>query len=214
MHWIDGGPEPDGVSAIRLNYTGNWVRHYRDSIGKVPNDSRWRDFKDALKGALNGICGYCERTRPGEVDHFRPKSKFPDRVYLWSNWIFACHDCNHTKGSKWPTGGYVDPCTRSRGAQPENHFGFDVTTGEVLPKLGLSANRRSKASNMIDDLQLNGEYHKRARQAWLMALSGTLVESCVYGVPTDFIKRIGARNKQWSSLTRAFFEANGYTGGW
>ena len=119
MHWIDRGPEPRGLGEIRERYTPRWIGHYRDSVETKPTDSRWRDFHDELEQRFFGLCGYCESIDKGEVDHFHPKSRFPESVYDWSNWIFACHDCNQAKGDKWPGGGYVDPCAMDESCRPE-----------------------------------------------------------------------------------------------
>ena len=155
MHWVRRGPEPPGLASVRSRYTPRWVAHYRDRTGPRPGDSRWRDFHDELRRGFSGICGYCEETSRGEVDHFRPKSRFPELVYEWSNWVLACHDCNHAKGDQWPPGGYADPCARSRSARPEGFFDFDVVTGEMVPRTGLSRARRAKALRTIGSLSPN-----------------------------------------------------------
>ena len=85
MHWVDRGPEPDGLAAVRLGRTNGWVAHYQNGVYNRPNDSEWRRFSDKLSEAFSGICGYCEERTAGEVDHFRPISRFPSLVYEWSN---------------------------------------------------------------------------------------------------------------------------------
>ena len=155
MHSVDRGPEPVGLEQIRANYTPRWVLHYRDGNGPRPSDSRWKGFYNDLKEIFGGLCVYCEERHKGEIDHFRPKSLHPELVYSWSNWLFTCRSCNNAKGDKWPPGGYVDPCARSRAAWPEQYFTFDTETGEILPKGGLSPRRRLKALRMIEDLGLN-----------------------------------------------------------
>ena len=171
MHWSDRGPEPDGLEQIRQQLAPQWVQYYRHGVGGLPRDTRWRDFKDALRDAFFGLCAYCESRARGEVDHFRPKSREPELVYSWSNWLFACHDCNHAKGDKWPAGGYVDPCARSKPARPEHFFSFDTWTGEVLPKADLSIRRRQKAQRTIDSLRLNEWHHLKNRLEWLRMVS-------------------------------------------
>jgi len=39
----------------------------------------------------------------GQVDHFKPKNQFPDLVYVWSNYVWSCKDCNKLKGEKFNT---------------------------------------------------------------------------------------------------------------
>ena len=105
MHWVDRGPEPSRLGEIRSRYTPRWVEHYREGVGSRPTDSRWRDFIVELREAFGDICGYCESICRGEVDHFRPKVRFPELAYEWSNWVFAWHDCNHAKWNNWPERG-------------------------------------------------------------------------------------------------------------
>ena len=98
MHWVDRGPEPTGLGAIRGRYTPRWIGYYRNGVGNRPTDSRWRDFRKYLGQRFHLQCGYCESICEGQVDHFQPKSRFPELVYEWSNWIFACSACNQAKG--------------------------------------------------------------------------------------------------------------------
>ena len=155
MHKVDRGPEPAGLPAVRQRYTPRWVSYYRNDRGSKPSDSKWRSFHKNLSGVFASLCGYCEERCPGDVDHFRPKSKFPERVYAWGNWVLACHTCNHEKTRDLPPGGYVDPCAKSKPACPESFFVFDTKTCEILPKSGLTAARRRRAQQMINDLKLN-----------------------------------------------------------
>ena len=171
MHWVDRGPEPSGLPQVRAQHTPRWVQHYRHGVGTRPSDSQWRRFIEHLRDAFHGLCAYCEQLRRGEVDHFRPKSRYPELVYAWSNWLFACRDCNHTKLGKWPHGGYVNPCARSTLARPEHYFAFDTQTGEILPSEELTAFDHNRALRTIEDLGLNEMHHLKNRLVWLQLIS-------------------------------------------
>ena len=212
MHWVNRGPEPEGLEPIKNQYTPRWVKYYPIKDGAKPSDSRWRDFQSDLVEVFGGLCGYCETFAVGEVDHFRPKSGFPDLVYEWSNWVLACHDCNQAKGDKWPSGGYVDPCARSRPARPENFFDFDTLTGEILPKQGLSLGRSDKAQRMIDNLHLNDDHHLQRRRQWLWMVSERLDGSS--GDQDSSLKNTLStlidRSTEFSSITRVLLYERGY----
>ena len=212
MHWVRRGPEPEGLKPVQSRYTPKWVDFYRHCIGSRPSDTRWRDFHAELMGVFFGICAYCEETCKGEVDHFRPKGKFPELVYEWSNLLFSCHDCNHSKGDKWPRGGYVDPCAKSQPARPENSFTFDNETGEIRPKDVLSEIRRRKANQMIEDLGFNDQFHLEKRIEWVQLLSRllSLDAHATHQVITEAIRRYSARNTQLSSISRTFLEERSY----
>jgi len=211
MHAVARGKEPARLKKIRAKLTPKWVQFYQHKKGDQPSDSRWREFQPELSRAFFCNCGYCEETCSGEVEHFRPKSRFPARVYKWSNWILACHTCNHKKATLWPRGGYVDPCAKSPSAKPEAHFAFDTKTGEIVAKPSLPPSRHGKAAQMIGDLGLNDYYHLKKRIQWLMA-----VKTAVAGDdPNDpghvgFIRYVISRERELSSITRAFLRECGY----
>ena len=213
MHWVDRGPEPNGLKKIRLQYTPSWVRHYRNGLGVSPGDTYWRRFLGDLKNAFHGLCAYCEDTTKGEVDHFRPKSRDPELVYCWSNWVFSCHDCNHSKGKRWPAWGYVDPCARSKAACPENYFTFDTQTGEILVKKQLTSRRRDKAQRTIEHLGLNDFHQLKKRCEWLRLVSAAFLDLPA-GLTTDAkaeITHFTSRSTCFSSITRALLSEEGYT---
>jgi len=211
MHYVDRGPEPKVLKKYRDEYTRRWVEYYEQGIGSKPTDSHWSKFNNKLGKVFSFICGYCETDCKGEVDHFRPKSRFPRKVYDWSNWIFSCHDCNNIKGEKWPNGGYIDPCIRTQSSQPEQFFEFDLKTGEIKPKVGLTGRRWQKAITMIDDLKLNAFHHLRRRLTWI-----SLVLEVLKGENEDdpdhknFIQLVSARGCQFSSITRVLLVEEGY----
>ena len=215
MHWIDRGPEPDGIVQIRARFTQGWVQHYRHRVGRRPSDTYWRDFHDDMERVFCGLCAYCEEICKGEVDHFRPKSRFPEMVYDWSNWLLACHDCNQAKGGKWPTEGYVDPCAHSQPSRPEHCFEFDILTAEVLPREGIGQLRRNRAQKTIMNLRLNGRHHLKKRLEWLLLISKELTGDPA--AETSDMKRLRdhltSRGTQLSSITRAWLSQQGYPTG-
>jgi uncharacterized protein (TIGR02646 family) len=157
---------------------------------------------------FQGICAYCEERDHGEVDHFQPKSQFPKMVYEWSNWVFSCQHCNHTKSEKWPSGGFVNPCAKTMTARPESYFGFDLLTGELIPNQGLSEVRGKRTRQMIPDLGLNDSYHLKNRLRWIQ-----LVAAAVNGDPKvpdlELLDRLEDRGSEYSSLVRAWADSLG-----
>jgi len=211
MHTVSRGAEPGGLRTIRDKYTPGWVQYYRNGTGRKPSDSKWRGFHRDVWNVFFGICGYCEQECKGEVDHFRPKSRFPERVYEWENWVLACHVCNNMKGGKWPAGGYVDPCAKSRNARPEAYFDFDTTTGEILPMTNLSAGRRRKADRMIADLRLN-EYHRLQERVWWLSVVSGALDDWDANDPRArrFVKLVVSREARLSTITRTWLKEQGY----
>jgi uncharacterized protein (TIGR02646 family) len=206
MHWIERGPEPSTLRTVRRRYTGGWVRFYRHHLGAAPSDSRWREFRLTIREIFHGLCAYCEGRCRGEVEHFRPKSLFPELVYRWSNWLLACHDCNHAKLQKWPRGGYVDPCARPWPGLAETYFKFELGTGEILPREDLPPESRHKAQRTICDLGLNDLQHLEDRLEWLMIVDAMILDHWgeVDSEGRKHVQGLSSRTSQYSSLVRAW----------
>src|SRR5690242_775517 len=47
-----------------------------------------RTLDEMCSGACR--CMYCEDSAADEVEHHRPKNLYPDRVFLWENYLYAC----------------------------------------------------------------------------------------------------------------------------
>ena len=89
-------------------------------------------------------CAFCEshitHVDYGQIEHFKPKSKFPDLCFEWDNFLLSCAICNGTsnKGVKFPLedegGPFVNPIEEI----PNDFFKFefDKVTKQffVLPK--------------------------------------------------------------------------------
>ena len=165
MRWIDRGAAPNRVAVYNRQYTQGWVRYFRDRVGAIPGDSCWREFRDGLGERSGGMCWYCERlcasaspvvSRAATLDHFKPRSKFPQLTYEWSNWVFSCYACNaEFKEDRWPQNGYVDPAAADIQNRPESYFDYDSKTNDVIPRHGLSDGEHKRAQDTIDDLSLN-----------------------------------------------------------
>lgn len=66
----------------------------------VNHSSVWRECKTTLKAASNNKCYYCEIKEcrsDGDVDHYRPKSKYKWAAFRFDNFRFACTYCNRRR---------------------------------------------------------------------------------------------------------------------
>jgi len=89
-----------------------------------PHFEDYREYRPYLRRAFRYVCAYCERTEAVlggeeffEIDHFRPRAKFPDLVTHYPNLYYACGRCNRHKLGTWPSPGllakgfrFADPC--------------------------------------------------------------------------------------------------------
>ena len=153
------------MDSYASEFTPGWVDYFRHDIGGRPTDVFWSEFRQALGNRSANICWYCERQcepasdaggKAATVDHFKPRSRFPELTYEWTNWVFSCRRCNEdNKQDKWPASGYVDPCAGDEQERPGRYFDYDLLTGEIVPHPALDGDAKRKAEATIDDLGLN-----------------------------------------------------------
>jgi len=114
-------------------------RRKKPPDGKPPG---W--YKDCLRVDCECRCAYCliheqdyQTHESFQVDHFKPRSRFPQLERTYSNLYYSCQLCNKRsrKGDRWPTQSeisagirFVDPCDEDW----EKHIVFQ-RTGQVEP---------------------------------------------------------------------------------
>jgi hypothetical protein len=67
----------------------------------------WKAAKKQLRLETGGKCAYCESPTDtvahGDVEHFRPKSKYWWLAYCYDNYLYSCQICNEVhKGDEFP----------------------------------------------------------------------------------------------------------------
>jgi hypothetical protein len=106
---------------LKANWFEVWERYRirKKNAGGDPDPEVWARVKKYLFALFNHKCGYCEalvdHVYHGDVDHFRPKSLFPELAYEITNYVPACKLCNSGgKGAKFEVVGekplLLDPC--------------------------------------------------------------------------------------------------------
>ncbi len=174
MHSVQRSPEPSSLASFRAVHS-QW---------ETLHGGERRDIRDTLTKDFGEVCAYCQQAcqapafgveahNAETIDHFRPRSRFPDLWLDWLNLIYACRRCNRSKGNKWldfdqdtfsrglQRGGhslpseYVNP-NAIEGRRPANEFfDFDLDTGEIVPATGLDYTAGWVASRTIRDIDLN-----------------------------------------------------------
>ena len=105
--------------------------------------------KEALRQSTSGKCMYCEskieHNSYAQVEHIKPKSKFPELEFTWENLGYCCQICNTEKGVKYDsTLPFINPYNED----PEEHIVFLGFL--VYPKHG-----SERGGYTIKELQLN-----------------------------------------------------------
>ena len=73
-----------------------------DATGAQIVFTDYKQARDPLIARIGDYCSYCEIALPSEVDveHILPKSLNKELELEWSNFLFACSNCNSIKGSQ------------------------------------------------------------------------------------------------------------------
>lgn len=60
------------------------------------SNQAFEEIERVLRGAApgNDRCMYCEDSEGSAIEHFYPKSAYPERAFDWSNYLWACEHCN------------------------------------------------------------------------------------------------------------------------
>lgn len=116
-------------------------------------------YREELRADFHGCCGYCDDSDERadrisfHIDHFAPKTRFPELETDYANLVYACRFCNIHKSSKWVgndaaqhndgTIGFIDPCTPDYDAHlergPNGRIGGRTDLGRhIVKELNLS----------------------------------------------------------------------------
>jgi uncharacterized protein (TIGR02646 family) len=154
-----------------------------------------RSIKDVLVAMFHGKCTYCEskisHVDYGHIEHFKPKSRFPDLTFEWTNLLLSCPICNgpEYKGDRFPEGSEGGPLINPCDDKPEEHFQFifdsvaklasvigKTTRGQTTERvLGLNrSNLREYRSKVIMTLYVLSDYAKTDPDAQTL-----LAEACL-----------------------------------
>jgi len=90
------------------NATDSQIIGAKKKVDNAQSKYDHADVKDALVKMFNRKCAYCQSdigaVTYGAIEHFRPKSEYPNLTFEWTNLLFSCDICNDAghKGVKFP----------------------------------------------------------------------------------------------------------------
>lgn len=184
MHSVTRGLEP--VSLKQNKET--WFKELKQQIeikgkfskveDKYKNKYRQNDVKAALCDMYNRYCCYCEGdialTGYAHIEHYKPKSKYPELCFEWNNLHQSCSKCNTNKNDKWDDD---NPILNPTDDEPEKYLYFN---GTIL----CYVQNDKRAKNTVDHLKLN-------QRSELMNLKTKLLDKVLkYRDETDEIKKV------------------------
>ncbi len=79
----------------------------RVAVAKRARETRSRDRFRPIRAVLTEMCSgevrcmYCEDSAADEIEHVRPKSFYPDKTFVWENYLAACGRCDGSKSNRF-----------------------------------------------------------------------------------------------------------------
>ena len=93
----------DALAELQRDIDARLTYRERVAAGKSAFSSKNRRGDatfDKVREALTAMCAgrcrcmYCEDSAADEVEHFWPKDLYPEHVFAWLNYLYACGPCN------------------------------------------------------------------------------------------------------------------------
>lgn len=115
------------------------------------NKYQHKQIKESLKHMFKGKCAYCEshisHIDYGDIEHFRPKSKFPKLCFTWKNLLLGCGICNDKahKGDLFPFAAEGGPFINPVQEDPDVFFDFEYDPHTEIA-IVLSKNQRGETT--------------------------------------------------------------------
>lgn len=191
--------------SILIQNKDRWTTELKNNLvkygeyEKIPLDiknSMWvhyrhPDIKEKLFASSHQKCAFCE-AKPAEsgnieVEHFKPKSLYPELAFEWDNFLPVCRKCNVSK-SNHDTGKepIVNPCSDD----PETIFTYNFIN--IIP----TDKRNEIADRTIEICDLNSERLYDVRSKLLKALCSQEKQAKAW------IKEISLADTQRKRITR------------
>jgi len=199
------------------------IANYADRV--IEADEKWGAKKSATFSVLRALleltsvgsrrCHYCEDSAADEIEHIWPKKFYPEKTFVWSNYLFACGPCNGSNKNDqcavFDTAGVVQDIIRKKGApitppitgnpvfldpsnvDPMSFMELDLTTGIFIPMGNPNSIGYKRAEYTIRVLGLNKrDYLSNARRNAHGSYVDSLkqyIEDKRNNVPPDVLKK-------------------------
>ncbi len=165
MIHIERGSEPPEELKINGN---RWTRELLSAIeqykgyDKIPKEIknamwlhyRHKNIKEALFQASYKKCAFCE-SKPEEnggnieVEHFKPKSLYPEQAFAWENMLPVCRKCNNSK-SDWDT--ESKPIINPAEDDPEMRLTYNFLIIKAINSTDIIATRTIEICNLNSEV--------------------------------------------------------------
>ena len=156
MHKVQRNEPPEGLNEKNIEF--NKENHSKEEVKNTWNSFINTNLKkktvEQLKKMFKGCCAYCEGSYEGtsypQIEHFKPKSLYPELMFDYNNMNLACQICNMTKLDK-----YNEKLINPTEDEPDEHLKYKAYMICALDERGKTT---------IDMLNLNSEERTGKRE--------------------------------------------------
>lgn len=161
------------------------------AAGDLQVDTEWQNARQArsLRAAEATLkhmmgerqrCMYCLDSHGTDIEHFWPKTAYPERLFRWPNLLLCCAECGRLKGDRFPLSEgqplLVDPTVE----EPWLVLDFDPTTGNIVARFDVAANDWAlKGLKTVEILQLDRREALAAGYRRTLRRLAAVVERCL-----------------------------------
>ncbi len=184
MNKINRKPKPECL----VENAQKWTKDLIEKRKTKPDYWYWQIYKKEkvehlltpiLSEMTNNHCSYCglfsleKNVGGGSIDHFKPKSTFPELAFEWTNLFIACPECQKLKGSDFPKRNLIkfDDIEYDF----ENWFDIEWKTGKIIANPDKTEKEQSIAQTTIDWLGINKGSRPKARNDELEKYNGNSI---------------------------------------
>lgn len=106
-------------------------------LWEFQDNKTFREIRETLGRMASGLerCMYCEDNEGTAIEHFWPKTHYPERAFDWLNYLLACSRCNSNyKRDEFPIDATGNPLLVNPVEEdPLDHLSFSSATGYFQP---------------------------------------------------------------------------------
>lgn len=151
-----------------INTYGGYSKIPESEKNRLLSHYRHKDIQAALFASSHYKCAFCECI-PGEsshieVEHFEPKSLYPNLTFEWDNFLPTCRICNEEKSN---TDTRANPIINPAIEDPEQLLTYSFL--RIKPLAG--SGQEQKAQQTIDVCNLNCERLYNARSTLMKSIT-------------------------------------------
>ena len=172
MRQLPNRPDLDAVTQKKLSAATKAIESADDPKAvaeKKCESARQAKWFKPVTAALKQLAGpgercmWCSGSESSQVEHYRPKSEFPNAAMSWTNFLWSCGLCNQHKGSRFPP--QTEPGGQLVNPLEDNVWDFFYIDqfGHLSPRWDVAANGLDpRAAKTVEILKLSNPEERQA----------------------------------------------------